>query len=395
MRNIWKAGATVAAIAVVATAAVSWSTVASAASGHRADDNEQGDQGGHGERDGRAKSGAVFTQSNAADGNAVVAFRRAADGSLTSAGTFPTGGTGTGRIRTPSQGSVILTDDNRFLLVANIGSDDVSVFAVHRDATLTLVDREPSNGDNPFSISVHDDLVYVLNGGVDNNISGFRLSDNGNLSPIANSTRPLSALDVKPAQVQFSPDGDTLVVTEKASNKIDTYTVGADGLATGPDVHASSGHTPFGLAFTKTGNEFVVTEAEEGIPGAASASSYSLVGGFHVVSPSVGDTQSEVCWTVISKDGRYAYITNFQSGTTSSYTVGRDGALKLLNPIAARTSDSFGPRDEDLSQDGRYLYIIDIKHPSISGFSVEKDGSLGDAGTVTGLPPFFAGLAVR
>ena len=39
---------------------------------------------------------AVYTITNAASGNAVLAFHRAANGALTPAGTFPTGGTGTG-----------------------------------------------------------------------------------------------------------------------------------------------------------------------------------------------------------------------------------------------------------------------------------------------------------
>ena len=41
-----------------------------------------------------AATGAVFTETNAVAGNSVVAFSRAADGSLTYAGTFSTGGNG-------------------------------------------------------------------------------------------------------------------------------------------------------------------------------------------------------------------------------------------------------------------------------------------------------------
>ncbi len=50
--------------------------------------------------------GAVYTQTNAAAGNAVLAFDRASDGSLTPAGSYPTGdlGTGTGSVhRVPSR----------------------------------------------------------------------------------------------------------------------------------------------------------------------------------------------------------------------------------------------------------------------------------------------------
>src|SRR5207244_5302396 len=43
-----------------------------------------------------ASNPSVYTITNAASGNAVLAFHRAANGALTPAGTFPTGGTGTG-----------------------------------------------------------------------------------------------------------------------------------------------------------------------------------------------------------------------------------------------------------------------------------------------------------
>jgi hypothetical protein len=46
------------------------------------------------------------------------------------------------------------------------------------------------------------------------------------LSPLPGSTRPLTGgVAADPAEVNFSPDGDFLIVTEKATNLIDTYTV--------------------------------------------------------------------------------------------------------------------------------------------------------------------------
>ena len=59
----------------------------------------------------------------------VLAFRRGEDGALEPAGEYPTGGAGLGAVHLGSQGSVILTADGRFLLVTNVGSNDVAVFA--------------------------------------------------------------------------------------------------------------------------------------------------------------------------------------------------------------------------------------------------------------------------
>ena len=55
------------------------------------------------------------------------------------------------------------------------------------------------------------------------------------------------------------------------------------------------------------------------------------------VSASIGDTRSEVCWAAITNDGRFAYVTNFGDGTISSYAIGGDGSIELLEPVAAST----------------------------------------------------------
>ncbi len=72
------------------------------------------------------------------------------------------------------------------------------------------------------------------------------------------------------------------------------------------------------------------------------------------------DTQTDVCWTVITGDGKYAYITNFGSGTLSSYRIASNDAITLLQTIAGRTAQAQGPRDQDFSRDGKYLYVIDV-----------------------------------
>ena len=130
-------------------------------------------------------AGFVYTMSNAGSGNSVIAYARAADGTLAPNGAYPTGGRGTGVPRLDSQGSVVLNADRLRLLVANPGSDDVSVFAVGANGTLTLTDREPSNGDRPERIAIRGSLVYVLNTGSPNNISGYTLDQSGNLTPLA------------------------------------------------------------------------------------------------------------------------------------------------------------------------------------------------------------------
>ena len=328
----------------------------------------------------------IYVQTNEAERNEVVAFDRAADGSLTPLGRFETGGRGSGTPHLASQSSVLVSDDR--LLVTNAGSDELSLFAVEPDG-LRLVATEPSGGSSPTSVAVHGDTAYVLNNGSPS-IAGFSLAHG--LEPIDGSARALAA-DADPAQIAFTPDGLGLVVTERGTNSISTFTVGDDRLAEGPRTIRSSGATPYGFDFAR--GSLVVTEAFGGELGAAAASSYALDGGWLVpVSASVADTRSEVCWAAVSKDGRFVYVTNFGDGTISSYAVGDDGSLELLAPVAASTNlGEKGVRDEAVTGDGRFLYALDADARRVYGWAVGDDGSLEPVGDADGLPETVAGLA--
>src|SRR3954454_2284822 len=153
-------------------------------------------------------SGVVYVQTNEPERNRVLAFRRADDGTLTPSGAYETGGAGDGKPHLTSEGSVALTGDRRYLLVTNASSGDMSVFTAG-EAGLSLV-QTAATGRAPKSSTEHEGLVYVLNTG-DPSLTGFRLTGQ-DVEPLADSTRLLAA-DTDPAQVGFSPDGSTIVVT--------------------------------------------------------------------------------------------------------------------------------------------------------------------------------------
>src|SRR5438552_7517072 len=176
-------------------------------------------------------SPAVYVQTNDAAGNEVIAFSRTGNGALAPLGRYSTGGRGTGVPHLASAGSVVLSDDGRWLLVVNAGSDEVSLFAVQPDG-LRLADRAGSGGSKPSSVAVSGALVYVLNNGTPN-ISGFTLTD-GKLAALAGSARPLSGADADPAQISFTPGGGALIATERGTNSISTYVLDQHGYAQGP-----------------------------------------------------------------------------------------------------------------------------------------------------------------
>jgi 6-phosphogluconolactonase len=344
---------------------------------------------------GKNDGGTVYTLSNAAAGNTVLAYSRASDGSLTFKAEYATGGLGSGA-GLGSQGSLVLTDNNNWLLAVNAGSNQISVFAV-KSSGLKLVDVADANGLMPVSLTVHDEIVYVLNGGGSGNITGFSLNHRGKLTALDGSTQNLSngGAGAAPggAEIAFSPDGENLVVTEKATNLIDTFRV-QDGIASPVVTHASSGATPFGFAFNERGT-LVVSEAFGGAPGASALSSYRIhEDQFNVVSPSVGTTQTAACWVAISKNGKFAYDTNAGSGTISSYTIGKDGSLNLLNAAAGSTGTGSSPIDMAFSDNGAFLYALSAAGHTISAFRMQSDGSLVAIGTIN-VPSGAVGLAAR
>jgi 6-phosphogluconolactonase len=360
-----------------------------------------------------SRGGAVFAMTNQPAGNAIVAFSRASDGTLTMAGTYPTGGLGTGGPPDPlrSQGSLILSgrgsgtrgeeadgDDaggGQLLFAVNAGSNEISVFAVD-GARLRLVNKAPSGGVRPTSLTVHRDLLYVLHAG-SGTINGFTVGRNGALTPLPGSARPItggSAAD--PTQIAFTPDGKLLVVTGKMPNNIDTYTIDRRGQPSGPRPNRSNGMTPFGFAFDNRGN-LVVSEAFGGAPMQGAMSSYAVSrdGILDVISGSVRDFQTAPCWVVITNNGRYAYTSNTGSSSISSYRLRANGALTLLESVAATTDPGSTPIDMALSRGSRYLYVLNDATGTIDGYRVERDGGLSAVANAGGLPPNSQGIAAK
>ena len=349
----------------------------------------------HGDDDDEGfRAGRVFTSTNAVAGNELLVYAAPRSGALTLEARLATQGQGTGT-GLGNQGAVTLSGNGRFVFVVNALSNSVSTFAIRRNG-LELRSTVDSGGQRPISVTEHDGIVYVLNAAGAGNVSGFR-NVSGTLQPLLGSTQPLSAASgTGSAQVGFSPHGDVLLVTEKATNKLTSYRVRRDGRVDAPVVTASAGVTPFGFAFDRRGNA-LVSEAFGGAANASAVSSY----GFEdwapakptVISASVADTQSAACWVVVTPNGRYAYVTNTGSGTISSYNVQRSGTLALAEAIAA--TSGAGPIDAAISADGRGLFVLNAGSNSITSFAIGRDGSLTAAASATGLPAGSNGLAAN
>lgn len=364
------------------------------------DPDEQNDST-EGPDSGFGGNGDVYLMTNQVP-NAIMVFNRGHNGNLNLAGTFPTGGNGDPVAQAgdppidPLGSQFSLLFKKRFVFAVNAGSNEISVMRVTHNG-LSMVQKVASGGTRPISLTVNGDHLYVLNEGDTPNITGFTIGHQGHLTPLADSTRPLnggSAAD--PAEVNFSPRGDLLVVTEKDTNNIDTYTVGNDGIPTGSTTTASHGMTPFGFAFDQCAN-LIVSEAFGAMPNQAAASSYRPIanGELAVISGSVPNSQTASCWVTLGRGGRYAFISNTGSGTLSTYRIQSGGVLTLANATAADLGADSGPIDSTLDKTGRFLYVHAAGLQKIAVLRVNDNGELTLLSTTGSLPLGAQGIAAR
>jgi hypothetical protein len=243
-----------------------------------------------------------------------------------------------------------------------------------------------SRGTFPVSITVHDDAVYVLNALNGGSIQGY-VNAHGRLIPIRGWNRSLG-LDPTatpqfthtPGQVAFSPDGNQLIVTTKAStNAIDVFGIGRSGRpSAAPVVNAAPGAVPFAVTFDRNGH-LVVAEA-----GTNSLVTFRLnSAGTLTQLDAVATTQIATCW--VEPAGAYLFAGNAGGngtpgfGSLSGYT--SSGAGQLTNLGATVTGP--GTVDASATPDGRYLYTQTGANGAVDEFAVSATGSLTEIGSVS------------
>ena len=329
-------------------------------------------------------SHAVFVQTDSTSGNHVVAYHRAADGALSPAGSYPTGGLGGvlgGSVvdHTASQGSLTYDPWHSLLYAVNAGSNTVSVFAVSGDQ-LALRQVLGSGGTFPVSVAVHGDLVYVVNALNGGSLRGYRVFGNF-LVPLPGSNRALGLnlnaspqFTNTPGQVAFSPDGSKLIVTTKANgNDIDVFDVGFGGwLSAAPVVNSEPGTVPFAITFDSYGH-LVIAEA-----GTNALATFAISGpGTLTQLDAVGTGQAATCW--VAPAGSFLFASNAGSAAESGFTDAADGQLTLLGA----TATDAGTVDASAAAGGRFLYVQTGGAGIVDEYAVGAGGALSPIGSVT------------
>lgn len=333
-------------------------------------------------RPARQGTGAVFVQSDNLAGNTVVAYDRAADGTLTQAGVYPTGGLGgqlSGSVvdHIASQGGLAYDSANQLLYAVNAGSNTLTSFAV-QGHHLTRLQTISSGGSFPVSVTVHGGQLYVLNARDGGSIQGYLrlgallvkvpswhrdLGFNPNPNPEFTST---------PGEIAFTPDGSKLIVTTKGDGQsIEVYPVGQFGPSAEPVVTPDPGNVPFAIAFDPQ-HQLVIAEAG---PSALATFTINRNATLSLITRTTTG-QAATCW--VTGTGDRLYASNAASASVSGYT-DRDGVLTALG----NTATDPGTVDAAASSDGRDLYVQTGGKGIVDEFAIGSDGALTPIGSVT------------
>lgn len=330
-----------------------------------------------------AEKGAfVYTIANPSGPNIIDAYRQdRASGKLTFLAGYKTGGLGLPSAAVIGTEQHPLIADGHLLYAVNPGSNDISVFRIHDDGTLQLINRPfPSGGIAPVSLALHDHLLYAANLG-DNttppNYSGFTVYD-GLIRPLPASTVTLNIGDA-PSDILFNKQGTLLVAARFAANTVDVFKVDGDGRLS----HTGEvGNQPgaLGLAFSPVSDQQLFG-AITNLPGAA-AYSISPSGSISLVN-TITDTQSiDPCWEAIESTGNRGWFVAPAAGTITLYSIDQNGALAR---VSAHNTLGVAPTEVVLSSSGKFMYVIDVFSNAIESLGLtgqQSNGGLASIETV-------------
>lgn len=353
--------------------------------------------------------------------NQVVAYSRGTDGSLFQIGVYDTGGIGeniraSGANPLASQDPLIVSKDQRFVFAVNAGSESISSFSINEDFTLTPVSLNvstsgSSGAQNPVSLTIFENILYVANAGnfvdengveldtlpqdrnrVNSSIIAFTVGDDGSLTPLEGSEIPGIAANV--GSIEFSTDGGSLSITERRTNDIITVGLDGNGLPISESSLASITEQPFGTDIypAEIGDILLVSEGNNGAPGLSGLSSYLVQddGSLTGISLSTGIEGDPLttgftfgCWVefVETPTGDFAYVSNTPDGVITSFAVSDAGELTLLESEAATTGiggddtqNGAGVLDAEIVFP--YLYQVVNNDGRIAQYFINPEGGL-------------------
>lgn len=333
--------------------------------------------------------------------NAILAYRRGTDGTLTAlAGSpFATGGKGVGnpmQVLGPddSDQCIALSEDKKRLFAVNSGSNTIAVFNVNADGSLTPVAGSPfsSQGINPCSVGVAGNKLYVVNKNDDPdqpntakpNYTVFTIENDGRLTPIPGSTVS-TVPKASPAQAYLAPGKKLLFgadwlafMAPMPAGTLRAFMIGSDGKLTptpGTPIAINGMGGALGLWAHPTQNILYVGFALEGTIGVYG---YDPNTGALTYKTKVMGGKA-VCWLRVNKAGTRLYALVSGENKVAVYDLTNPASPTNIQFLDLKNSGPFydfpgagafttsEPFHEEFSPDEKYLYVVNQHtHPDFT-----------------------------
>jgi 6-phosphogluconolactonase (cycloisomerase 2 family) len=388
--------------------------------------------------------GHLYMQTNEIE-NSIVHYRWSAKGMLTEMERVPTGGAGSGTFKPISgqesspnayegAGSIILTQDRRFLFTTNGGDNSVSSLSVDKDGRLTLLDVKPTGNRVEGKSGTAKSLAYAASKGILYVLHSFgpdhlrlmsvdgkgkltarperytantkdktdRVATMAVLAPNGKFLLVGTVFDQPPVRTGTYPDGSPILWVQQpdgtwkviASNAPDpdglvVFRVDANGTLGTPPFQDAKAGSPFYITFLRARPDtFVLGYA---VGDGCAMCNIDEDGTIHVgrlvqIDTSAGKP-SELCWLAVSPDDGWVFATNFGYSNISSYRIDGNALSIAKDPACPRIPGdgtfralcgdiSSGPSDNWITPDGAYLYQIYGNASTLVGYGTQPDGSL-------------------
>jgi len=332
----------------------------------------------------------VFVMTNDNVKNEILTYQLGFTGQFVLANRAATGGRGTGGETDPleSQGALTISGDHTLLFAVNPASGTVSSFHLLNGIPV-FVDQENSGGAFPIAVAEHNDFVCVLNAGGNGAVVGFKADGLGRLHAIQNSSAFLTGLNSGASSISISPNGQWLVVIEKASNSIDVFPIHPDG--TLGNVVSNHSVTPgvFATLFTPNGQLIVSENQPNSGTNTSTISTYTINanGSLTAITQSIPTYGNGNCWNAITPNGKWVYVDNAATFTVAGFSIASSGALNpVANTILSTLPDGAFNLDMAISGDGTYLFNLLSGAGAIGVYTINPDGTLNQLGNIEGLP---------
>jgi len=280
--------------------------------------------------------------------------------------------------------SMAIDPSGKFAYVANAGSNDVSMYAVGADGILASLGSPMAAGTLPISVAIAPDstgklgkFVYVANDN-SNNLSIFSINPDGTLTPAGT-----VGVGDSPVSVAVHPSGKFAYVLSNNScqggtcyenTSVYVFNINSTtGALTLAETKVAGTNGPTSMAVDPSGN-FAAVANEDGlgiILYSINATTGALGGsGFTV--PYSGNNHASLVFAIHPSGTLLAYVTNFPNDvSTHGYDIAT-GAFNLYGTVAAGSS----PTSIAIDPSGKFAYVGNSGSLNVSMYRINADGTL-------------------